>query len=123
MNRDKQQARTQMHRPFATLLLNASCRRSREGYSIPLLCLVCLLVILVGQSPISFAQPAPLSPSQLDQFVARIALCPNPPVADISTASIYWSEIPEAPAWANEHSYINLEGEQYEIAQVSCARK
>jgi Protein of unknown function (DUF3300) len=106
MNDAKQQARTQMHPPFVTLRLNGSCRRSREGHPIPLLCLVCLLVILAGQSLISFAQPVPLSPSQLDQLVARIALYPDPLLANILTASTYWSEIPEAAAWAEEHSYL-----------------
>jgi len=59
------------------------------------------------------AQPAPppppgppLSPARLDKLVARIALYPDPLLAQVLTASTYWNEIPEAAAWANEHSYL-----------------
>jgi hypothetical protein len=54
------------------------------------------------------AQPMPvrLSPDQLDQLVARIALYPDPLLAQILTASTYWNEIPEAAAWADQHSYL-----------------
>jgi hypothetical protein len=54
----------------------------------------------------AFTQPAALSPPELDQLVARIALYPDPLLAQILTASTYWSEIPEAAAWANQHSYL-----------------
>ena len=108
MNHAKQEVRTQMHRPFVTLLFNGSCRRSRQRHPIPLLSLVCL-VILAGQALISSAQPVPLSPSQLDQLVARIALYPDPLLANVLTASTYWSEIPQAAAWADEHSYLKGE--------------
>src|ERR1700688_2325342 len=47
-----------------------------------------------------------LSPQQLEQLVARIALYPDPLLAQILTASTYWSEIPEAAAWADQHSYL-----------------
>ena len=40
------------------------------------------------------------------QLVARIALYPDPLLANILTASTYWTEIPEAAAWADEHSYL-----------------
>src|ERR1700682_2951491 len=54
------------------------------------------------------AQPMPvrLSPDQLDQLVARIALYPDPLLAQVMTASTYWNEIPEAAAWADQHSYL-----------------
>jgi hypothetical protein len=51
--------------------------------------------------------PAPLvTPQQLDQLVARIALYPDSLLAQILTASTYWNQIPEAAAWANQHSYL-----------------
>jgi hypothetical protein len=52
------------------------------------------------------AQGPPLSPPQLDQLVARIALYPDPLLAQVLTASTYWTQIPEAAAWANQHSYL-----------------
>ena len=52
------------------------------------------------------AQPVPHSPAQLDQLVARIALYPDPLLAQVLTASTFWSQIPEAAAWADQHSYL-----------------
>jgi hypothetical protein len=52
--------------------------------------------------------PGPLFTSeQLDSLTARIALYPDPLLAHILTASTYWSQIPEAAEWANEHSYLH----------------
>jgi Protein of unknown function (DUF3300) len=51
--------------------------------------------------------PAPaLTQAQLDHLVARIALYPDPLLAQIFAASSYWEQIPEASAWANRHSYL-----------------
>ncbi len=53
------------------------------------------------------APPGPLlTEKQLENLVARIALYPDPLLAQILTSSTYWNEIPEAAAWANEHSYL-----------------
>jgi hypothetical protein len=54
----------------------------------------------------AFAQSAPMAPPQLDQLVARIALYPDPLLAQILTASTYWTEIPDAASWADQHSYL-----------------
>ena len=58
-------------------------------------------------------EPAPAGPllteKQLENLVSRIALYPDPLLAQILTASTYGNEIPEAAAWANAHS--NLKGE------------
>jgi len=51
-----------------------------------------------------------LGPKELDGLVARIALYPDPLLAQILPASTYWTEIPEAAAWADEHS--SLHGDQ-----------
>jgi hypothetical protein len=62
---------------------------------------------MLGCLPItSFAQPVALTPPQLDQLVARIALYPDPLLAQTLAASTYWSVIPEAAAWADQHSYL-----------------
>ena len=72
----------------------------------------CLILIFAVAPIVSFAQPATppppglLSSSQLDQMVARIALYPDPLLAQVLTASTYWSEIPDAARWADEHSYL-----------------
>jgi hypothetical protein len=66
----------------------------------------CLILIFAVSPIVLFAQLAALSPPQLDQLVARIALYPDPLLANILTASTYWTEIPEAAAWADQHSYL-----------------
>ncbi len=54
-------------------------------------------------------QPPTLSPAQLDDLVSRIALYPDPLLAQILTASTYSNDIPQAADWANQHS--NLHGQ------------
>jgi hypothetical protein len=68
--------------------------------------LLCLALMLVFLPVTSLAQPLALTPPQLDQLVARIALYPDPLLAQVLTASTYWSDIPAAAAWADEHSYL-----------------
>jgi hypothetical protein len=53
--------------------------------------------------------PPPMAPQQLDQLVQRIALYPDPLLAQVLTASTYWDEIPDAAAWAQQHG--NLTGD------------
>jgi Protein of unknown function (DUF3300) len=53
--------------------------------------------------------PPPVAPQQLDQLVQRIALYPDPLLAQILTASTFWQQIADADAWAQQHS--NLKGD------------
>ncbi len=53
--------------------------------------------------------PPPMSPQQLDQLVQRIALYPDPLLAQVLTASTFPEQIPDASAWAQQHS--NLTGD------------
>jgi hypothetical protein len=64
-----------------------------------------LIFVCVAAVPAA-AQPVPLTPSQLDQLVARIALYPDPLLAQILTASTRWNEIREAAEWADHHGYL-----------------
>jgi hypothetical protein len=68
---------------------------------------VSALLLMALSIPVpAFCQLVLLSPSQLDELVSRIALYPDPLLAQILTASTDWNEIPEASAWANQHSYL-----------------
>jgi hypothetical protein len=58
---------------------------------------------------LAHGQPARLGPSQLDQVVSRIALYPDPLLAQVLAASSYWDQIPEAATWAQQHSYLTGE--------------
>jgi hypothetical protein len=63
------------------------------------------------QAPAGAAQapPALVAPKQLDQMVQRIALYPDPLLAQVLTAATYWQEIPDAAGWADQHA--NLHGD------------
>lgn len=64
------------------------------------------VLLLFVVSPMVLAQAVPLSPPQLDQLVSRIALYPDPLLAQTLTASTFWGEIPEAATWADQHTYL-----------------
>src|SRR5580658_682626 len=54
-----------------------------------------------GQAP-----PPPVPPPQLDTLVARIALYPDPLVAQILAAATYPDQISPAAMWADQHHYL-----------------
>jgi hypothetical protein len=56
-----------------------------------------------------FAQAPPPSyaPPQLDQLVARIALYPDPLVAQILAGATYPDQIQDAARWADQHHYLS----------------
>jgi hypothetical protein len=66
-----------------------------------------LLATLLLANVSMFAQPVPLRPDQLDQLVSRIALYPDPLLAQVLAASTYPDQIPEAAAWAEGHRYLH----------------
>ncbi len=65
------------------------------------------LAVLAGMVP-AFAQgPPPLMPpQQLDQLVARIALYPDPLLAQVLAAATYPNDIPAAAQWSDQHHYL-----------------
>lgn len=48
----------------------------------------------------------PLAPQQLDDLVGRIALYPDPLLAQVLTGSTFWMQIQDAANWANQHNYL-----------------
>ena len=71
------------------------------------LAVVALVIgVLLAAPAVSSAQPVPLTPPQLDQLVTRIALYPDPLLAQVLTASTYSNQIAEAATWADQHSYL-----------------
>ena len=67
---------------------------------------VSMLAILVTVPMFAQAPPPALPPAQLDQLVARIALYPDPLLAQILAAATYPDQIPDAAKWADEHHYL-----------------
>ncbi len=55
-----------------------------------------------------FAQEAPPSypPEDLDRMVSRVALYPDPLLAQIFAAATFPNDIPDAARWADQHHYL-----------------
>ncbi len=68
-----------------------------------------ILAGIVAAPAFTQAPPPPpplIPPPQLDQLVARIALYPDPLLAQILAASTYPNDIPAAAQWADQHHYL-----------------
>lgn len=75
---------------------------------------VLAVTLLVGWLPgAALAQdqapPPYLGPEQLDHMVSRIALYPDPLLAQVLAAATYPEQIPDAASWADEHHYLRGE--------------
>ncbi len=58
--------------------------------------------------PAPYGPPPPLlPPAELDRLVAPVALYPDPLLTQVLTASTFYDEIPQAAAWADQHSYLH----------------
>jgi hypothetical protein len=68
--------------------------------------ILCSVFLVLGLTTASWAQAGPLSPPELDHLVSRIALYPDPLLAQTLTASTFSDVIPEAATWADQHSYL-----------------
>jgi hypothetical protein len=65
-------------------------------------------LLAIAISGICFAQTAPsYPPAVLDLLVQRIALYPDPLLAQVLSASTFADEIPDAAHWADQHHYLN----------------
>ena len=69
---------------------------------------VLVVALVVGWSvrPALAQEPPQHSPEQLDKLVTRIALYPDPLLAQVLAAATYSDQIPAAAKWANEHHYL-----------------
>src|ERR1700761_6883050 len=63
-------------------------------------------LLVFGVAAGAQAQAGPLSAPELDHLVSRIALYPDPLLAQALTASTYPEVIPAAATWADQHSNI-----------------
>src|ERR1700683_3786115 len=50
--------------------------------------------------------PPSYPPDQLDKLVSRVALYPDPLLAQVLAAATYSDQIPDAAKWADEHHYL-----------------
>ncbi len=56
--------------------------------------------------PLFAQEPPSFPPGQLDQLVGRIALYPDPLLAQVLAAATYPADIPPAAQWADQHHYL-----------------
>jgi uncharacterized protein DUF3300 len=83
----------------------AAYRRNRSGTGMAItFCLLWLAVSAYAQQSLPAPTAAPLTPQQLDDLVAPIALYPDPLVAQVLAASTYPIEIAEAEQWVRDHA-------------------
>jgi hypothetical protein len=62
--------------------------------------------IVVAAAAAAFAQPPTLPPGEVDRLVSRIALYPDPLLAQVLAAATFSDEIPDAARWADQHHYL-----------------
>ena len=62
--------------------------------------------LCVAQGPPPPPPPPSYPPAALDQMVARIALFPDPLLAQVLSASTFSDQIPDAANWADRHHYL-----------------
>jgi hypothetical protein len=65
-----------------------------------------VLLLLLASALTTPAQPRRLSSSELDDLVSRIALYPDPLLAQVLDASTHWDQVADAAGWADQHSYL-----------------
>ena len=63
-------------------------------------------LVLVAATMIAQPPPPNFPPGQLDQLVARVALYPDPLLAQVLAAATFPNDIPPAAQWANQHHYL-----------------
>src|ERR1700740_125944 len=65
-----------------------------------------LLAAFLVAVPVLAQAPPSYPPDQLDQLVSRIALYPDPLLAQILAGATFPDQIPDAARWADQHHYL-----------------
>jgi len=81
-------------------------RHSERNGKITAAALAVTLLFGWSATPVLAQEPPNRSPEQLDKLVTRIALYPDPLLAQVLAASTFSDQIPEAAKWADEHHYL-----------------
>ena len=65
-----------------------------------------ILCCMLAVAPAAQAQQY-YSPEQLDHMVSRVALYPDPLLAQVLAAATFPDQIPDAARWADQHHYLS----------------
>ncbi len=76
-----------------------------------------IAVTMLAAIPLLAQAPPSFPPRQLDQLVARIALYPDPLLAQVLAAATFPEQIPDAAQWADEHHYVTGDALARDIEQ------
>jgi hypothetical protein len=68
---------------------------------------VSTLAILFFTASVFAQAPPSYGPGRLDDMVSRVALYPDPLLAQIFAAATYPDQIPDAARWADQHHYLS----------------
>jgi hypothetical protein len=79
---------------------------ARFQKNVLMLLFVSLLTVGIAGPVEAQAPPPSYPPGELDNLVARIALYPDPLLAQVLAAATYPDQIPDAAKWADEHHYL-----------------
>jgi len=78
----------------------------------------CVTFVLLGAAAVAQGPPPPmLPPGELDRLVSRIALYPDPLLAQVLAGATYTDEIPQAASWAEQHSYLHGDALAHAISE------
>src|SRR5271168_4903357 len=77
-----------------------------KGRALLLILAILIAVPMFAQGPGQAPPPPSFPPEQLDQLVSRIALYPDPLLAQVLAAATFPDQIPDAAKWADEHHYL-----------------
>ena len=80
-------------------------RFMKKTWNSVLTAVVCLSLVAAPALAQDQAPPS-FTPDQLDHIVSRIALYPDPLLAQVLTASTFPDQIPDAAQWADDHHYL-----------------
>jgi len=98
------------------LLKQRSFRRSAAVLTCALMALTAVSVF--GQD-YGYQPPPMLGPGQLDQLVGRIALYPDPLLAQVLAAATFPDQIQDAAGWANQYRYLRGDDLANAISQAN----
>src|SRR5690348_16766435 len=79
-----------------------SMRFQNRIFKTTVFAVVCVAGLLLP----AFAQPPAFDSGQLDNLVARIALYPDPLLAQVLAAATFPDQIQPAAGWADQHHYL-----------------
>ena len=83
---------------------------NRMGSAITILALVATMALGMALPAGAQEGPPQYSPGDLDRMVSRIALYPDPLLAQTLAAATFPDQIPDAARWSDQHHYLSGDG-------------